>query len=76
VSEFFREAPVGAIVLVVTGVALWIVEIPLWIRRRAQLERSQAGGPISEPVSRLPLVITPLSWACIVGGFGWYVLAG
>jgi hypothetical protein len=75
VIDFFQEAPAGAIVLVLAGLALWIVEIPLWIRRRAQLERSREGGPIVEPVSRLPLLVTPLSWVLIVGGLAWYVLA-
>lgn len=73
--DFVRDAPVGSLILVLAGIAIMLVEIPLRVRWKAQMEQ-RADGPISESPSRLPLVITPLSWALVVGGLVWYVFAG
>ena len=73
--DFIRDAPTGALILFLGGVAIMLVEIPLRLRWKAQTER-RSDGPISESPSRLPLLLTPLSWALVIGGLAWYVLAG
>ena len=72
--DFIRDAPTGALILFFAGVALMLIEAPLRLRWKAQMERS-SDGPISESPSRLPLLLTPLSWALLVGGLVWFVLA-
>ena len=72
--DFVRDAPTGALILFFAGVALMLIEAPLRLRWKAQMER-RAAGPISESPSRLPLLLTPLSWALLIGGLAWWVLA-
>jgi hypothetical protein len=72
--DFFRDAPAGALILIFGGVAIMLIEAPLRLRWKAQMER-RSDGPISESPSRLPLLLTPLSWALVIGGLAWYLLA-
>lgn len=73
--DLVRDAPTGALILVLGGIAIMLVEIPLRLRWKAETAR-RSEGPISESPSRLPLVLTPLSWALVIGGLAWYVFAG
>ena len=72
--EFLRDAPIGALILFFGGIAVMLIEAPLRLRWKAQMER-RSDGPISESPSRLPLLLTPLSWALLIGGLVWWVLA-
>jgi hypothetical protein len=73
-TDFFRDAPAGAIALVVAAIALMIIEVPLRLRRKAELEH-QEDGPVSEEPSRLPLLLAPLPWVLLGAGLIWYVFA-
>lgn len=72
--EFLRDAPTGALILFFGGITVMLIEAPVRLRWKAQLER-RSGGPISESPSRLPLLLAPLSWALLIGGLVWWVLA-
>jgi hypothetical protein len=72
--DFLRDAPTGALILVLGGIAIMLVEVPLRVRWKVQMER-RSDRPISESPSRLPLVLTPLSWVLLIGGLAWYVFA-
>ena len=70
--DFFRDAPVGALALFVAGCVVLVIEVPLRVRWKVQMER-RADGPVSEEPSRLPLLIAPMPWVLIVAGLAWYV---
>jgi hypothetical protein len=72
--DFLRDAPTGALILFLAGIAIMLIDAPLRLRWKAQAEQ-RSDGPISESPSRLPLLLTPLSWALLIGGLAWYVLA-
>jgi hypothetical protein len=71
-TDFFRDAPAGAIALVVVGIALMIIEVPLRLRWKADLDHRE-DGPVSEAPSRLPLLLAPLPWLLLGAGLIWYV---
>ena len=71
--DFFQDAPVGAVVLFAAGCVIFLIEAPLRLRWKVQMERRE-DGPVSEEPSRLPLPIAPLPWVLIVAGLAWYVL--
>ena len=72
--DFFQDAPVGAVALIAAGCVILLIEAPLRLRWKAQMERRE-DGPVSEEPSRLPLLIAPLPWVLIGAGLAWYVLA-
>jgi hypothetical protein len=44
----------------------------LGLRLKAQMERQE---PPSRKLLRWRLLVTPLSWALVIGGLAWYVFA-
>ena len=74
-TDFFRDAPPGAVALMILGVVLLALEVPMrirWWKRASQVP----DGPVQEE-SRpfLPLMMTSAGWGLLIAGLGWTVLA-
>jgi hypothetical protein len=76
VIDFVRDAPAGALVLVVAGVVLLALEVPARVRWWRRSSRVIAGVVGEDTRPLLPLMMTSAGWALLVGGLAWYVLAG
>jgi hypothetical protein len=74
VIDFFRDAPAGAIVLLVAGALLLAIDVPVRLRWKARVTRMPDGPVREDSRPLLPLVVGPVGWVLLIGGLAWYVL--
>jgi hypothetical protein len=81
--EFFRDAPLGAVILVVVGAFLeFVLATFLHLKlARAHQKREQEPVIAEAPVmvreddgARTLLLVRIAGWTCLIAGFAWYIL--